>query len=82
MKKTVKALNFEPLDFVLVPGDLLLDGEWENLQVAKGLLDTLIAPYFIVSGNHDYKPVDSNRMRKQFNYLSTEEFMSEFVGHG
>lgn len=82
MKKTVEALNLEPLDFVLIPGDLLLDGEWENLQVAKGLLDTLTAPYFIISGNHDYRPVDPNRMRKQFNYLNTEEFISEFAGHG
>lgn len=82
LEKTVSAMNGAGLDFVLVPGDLLLDGEWENLEVAKKLLDKLIPPYYIVSGNHDYRPADPGRLRKGFTYLTTTEFIEVFNSHG
>lgn len=82
LEKTVAAMNDAGLDFVLVPGDLLLDGEWENLEVAKKLLDGLIPPYYIISGNHDYRPADAGRLRKGFSYLTTPEFIDVFKTHG
>lgn len=82
LEKTVSAMNEAGLDFVLVPGDLLLDGEWENLEVAKKLLDRLVPPYYIVSGNHDYRPADPGRLRKGFSYLTTAEFIEVFKSHG
>jgi Icc protein len=82
LQNTVKDMNAAALDFVLVPGDLLLDGEWENLRVAKGLLDRLSCPYFIISGNHDYRPADPGRIRREFSYMTTEDFVNVFQGHG
>lgn len=82
LQNTVISLNSLELDFVLVPGDLLFDGEWENLQVAKSLLDSLTVPYFIISGNHDYIPADTSRLRKNFSYLSTSEFTNAFRDNG
>ncbi|MGW8194589.1 MAG: metallophosphoesterase family protein [Desulforhopalus sp.] len=82
LEKAVAALNAARLDFVLVPGDLLADGEWENVQVAKQLLDGLTAPYYVVSGNHDYRPADPTRLREGFTYLHPADFIGVFHGHG
>ncbi len=55
--KTVKALNQIPdLDFVVVTGDLLLDGEPWNLDLIKYYLDELNVPYYVLCGNHDFAP--------------------------
>lgn len=82
LEKTVSAMNDAELDFVLVAGDLLLDGEWENLEAAKKVLDRLTSPYYIVSGNHDYRPADPGRLRRGFSYLTTAEFIEVFKTHG
>ncbi len=82
LQMVVEELNIKNVDFVLVAGDLLADGEWENLLVAKDILDGLRAPYFVISGNHDYRPADTSRMRKGFSYISTTDFAKIFSGHG
>ncbi|SDP32831.1 3',5'-cyclic AMP phosphodiesterase CpdA [Desulforhopalus singaporensis] len=79
---TVAVLNEKEPDLVLVPGDLLADGEQENLDRAKAVLDRLHCPYLVVSGNHDYIPADRSRLRRGFNYLSSAEFVGAFTGHG
>ncbi|MCF8044863.1 MAG: metallophosphoesterase [Desulfarculaceae bacterium] len=83
LEKTVAELNRETdLRFVLVAGDLLLDGEVENLKIVKGLLDTLTMPYYVVCGNHDFIPPNPEKHRKDFHYLTVEEFYQSFQGHG
>jgi len=83
LKRTVADLNQETdLAFVFVPGDLLQDGELENAQVARKILDGLAVPYFVVSGNHDYAPSDPAQRRDGFTYLTSNEFVRFFEGHG
>ena len=82
LRETIKDINQEQeLAFVLVVGDLLQDGEWENAQVAKSLLDQLFVPYYIICGNHDFKPI-LKKQRDGFHYMSVEEFVKFFNGHG
>ncbi len=83
VSKTVAAINqADDISFVMVCGDLLLDGEWENARAIKKELDALKAPYFVVAGNHDFKPADTKKHREGFTYLSMEEFVQFFQGHG
>lgn len=83
VQETVQDLNQEKdLAFVLVAGDLLLDGEWENAEALKKELDTLSMPYFVVAGNHDFVPQDPAKRREGFSYMTIEEFVTYFQGHG
>jgi len=43
------------LSFVLVTGDVTEMGSYENLRLAKEILDGLRIPYHIIPGNHDTK---------------------------
>lgn len=82
LELTVDALNREPdLAFVLVLGDLLLDGERANALAARERLDRLAAPYQVVLGNHDYAPTDDDKREGQ-DYLSPEQFIEIFEDHG
>ena len=82
MRLAVAALNREPqLDFVLLLGDLLLDGERENARCIRRLLRRLRAPCFVVAGNHDYAPGPEKR-RAGFSYLRIEDFVRFFRGFG
>ena len=83
VENTVEALNMDDgLKFVMVCGDLLLDGEWENAKAVKGALDQLNAPYFVVAGNHDFVPADTKKHRDGFTYMTIEDFVQYFKGHG
>jgi len=83
VRNTVEALNLdENLAFVMVCGDLLQDGEWENARAVKSALDTLQAPYYVIAGNHDFAPVDTQKHRAGFTYMPIEDFVSYFEGHG
>ncbi|MFV0422017.1 metallophosphoesterase family protein [Oleidesulfovibrio sp.] len=80
---SVAALNqHNELKFVMVCGDLLLDGEKENAIAIKAELDKLKAPYFVVAGNHDFKPAKETALRSGFNYMSIDDFVRFFRGHG
>lgn len=45
----------DPLDFVIVTGDLTDFGSDSQIRVVKSMLDTLAIPYYTVPGNHDAK---------------------------
>ncbi len=82
VRLAVAALNRQPqLDFVLLLGDLLLDGERENARCMRKLLRRLRAPCFVVAGNHDYAPGPKKR-RADFSYMQIEEFVRFFRGFG
>lgn len=52
--KHINQLNPLP-DLVLVTGDISNSGNIEAIKYAKGLLDQLNFPYFVVPGNHDLR---------------------------
>jgi len=81
---TVKALNKIPdLDFVVVTGDLLLDGEPWNLDLMKSYLDELRVPYYVVAGNHDYAPAGQAKPDKApYVAVSKATVIWSFQGHG
>lgn len=83
VEKSVTALNMDKqLSFVMVCGDLLLDGERENAAAIKTELDKLKAPYMVVAGNHDFVPADPKKHRAGFSYMPIEGFVKHFKGHG
>lgn len=83
VQHTVEALNMDKgLDFVMVCGDLLLDGEWENAKAIKNMLGKLNAPYFVVAGNHDFAPPNPKKRREGYSYMTIEDFVAYFKGHG
>jgi len=83
VRKAVEGLNLEEdLSFVMLTGDLLQDGELENAQAIKEQLDQLKAPYYVLAGNHDYDPILPKKRREGFSYMSIEEFVKFFKGHG
>ena len=74
----VKTANETPdLDFVLVTGDLLQDGEPWNLDKIKEIFDDLKVPYYVIFGNHDLSPVNP-----KFPSISKSSFIYTFQGHG
>lgn len=57
----VQTANQTPdLDFVVLTGDLLQDGEPYNLDMLRHYLDQLKVPYYVVLGNHDMSPVHAH----------------------
>jgi 3',5'-cyclic-AMP phosphodiesterase len=81
--QTVKDLNKEKnLTFVMFPGDLLQNGEVENAREIKRHLDQLAIPYYVLAGNHDYVPANPEKRREGFTYMTIEEFVKFFSGHG
>jgi len=82
VRKTVEELNTIPdLDFVLVVGDLLLDGEPYNLDLFKTYIDNLRVPYYVVMGNHDWAPAAKTR-KESYVGVSRATFIWTFQGHG
>ncbi len=56
LRASVADINALPgLSFVLVTGDITEMGSFENLSLAKQILDGLRIPYHIIPGNHDTK---------------------------
>jgi len=83
VQKAVEGLNMEKdLSFVTVTGDLLQDGELENAKAIKKQLDQLKVPYYVLASNHDYDPILPKKHREGFTYMSIEEFVQFFKGHG
>ncbi|MBW2057015.1 MAG: metallophosphoesterase [Deltaproteobacteria bacterium] len=84
VEKTVRELNkVEDLDFVVVTGDLLLDGEPWNLDLMKVYLDDLRVPYYVVCGNHDYAPASQAKAGKApYVGVNKAAVIWTFQGHG
>ncbi len=84
LEMVVTDLNrMRDLDFVLVTGDLLNNGEVWAAEKAREILDTLRVPYFVVLGNHDYTPIPPQGHSGPFPQgLSRAGFMEIFAGHG
>ncbi len=56
LRASVADINSLPgLSFVLVTGDITEMGSFDNLRLAKEILDGLRLPYHLIPGNHDTK---------------------------
>jgi len=84
VENTVKALNkIEDLDFVVVTGDLLLDGEPWNLDLMKAYLDDLRVPYYVICGNHDFAPAKQAKAENPpYVGVNKAAVIWTFQGHG
>jgi 3',5'-cyclic-AMP phosphodiesterase len=84
VKTCIQVANQTPdLDFVLLTGDLLQDGEPYNLDMIRFYLDQLKVPYYVVPGNHDMSPVHGHdHPGPIFPAISKTVFAWAFQGHG
>lgn len=57
IRKAVKKIEKEKLDFVIITGDLVEEGTSDDYKVLKENLDTIFKgiPYIVTLGNHDNK---------------------------
>lgn len=56
LRACIERINADTtLAFVLISGDVTNFGSDAEVQLAKALLDSLRAPYYVVAGNHDTK---------------------------
>ena len=54
LRRTVEDINsLSDIAFVIVSGDVTEFGSYEELHMAKLLLDELQVPYYTIPGNHD-----------------------------
>jgi 3',5'-cyclic AMP phosphodiesterase CpdA len=54
VNRAVKSINQnEEIDLVIVLGDVASDGTTMEMALAKGALDRLEKPYYVIPGNHD-----------------------------
>lgn len=54
LRRTVKDINNQnDLDFILVTGDVTEMGTKLEIKLAKGILNQLKKPYYVIPGNHD-----------------------------
>ncbi len=84
VENTVKELyTIKDLNFVVVTGDLTLDGEPWNLDLMKSYLDELKVPYYVISGNHDFAPPKQAKPENPPHVgVNRGAFTWTFQGHG
>lgn len=70
------------ISFVILTGDLLQDAEPWNLDKVKEILDNLNVPYYVILGNHDISPVQTDTNKFIFPSISKSTFVWAFQGHG
>ncbi len=80
LRRTVKDINaIDSLAFVIISGDVTEFGSDSELLLAKGILDSLSKPWYIIPGNHDTKWSESgaNSFRRVF---GAEAFVFAYSG--
>ena len=82
LEATIKEINqTEGIDFVVALGDLTKDAEPWNVDRFKEVMDDLTAPYYVVLGNHDISPVDTNKAARSPG-VTRATMIWTFQGHG
>ncbi|HVE91731.1 MAG TPA: metallophosphoesterase [Actinomycetota bacterium] len=80
-RQAVRDINSLRPEMVLVPGDITDDGEIEQFELAKQILDDLDAPVHAVLGNHDAvrrsttQPDGAELFEKVFGYAPTDQVL-------
>jgi len=81
LRRTVKDLNaLHDLKFVVITGDITEFGAYQELKLAKQILDSLNIKWYIIPGNHDsnWSESGSNDFRKIF---GSETFAFNYGGY-
>lgn len=81
LRRTVQDLNNQQdIDFVILSGDVTEFGSDEELALAKGILDSLHLPLYVIPGNHDsnWSESGANTFRKVF---GSETFFFRHKGY-
>lgn len=81
LRRTVADVNsLKDIDFLILSGDVTEFGSDAEFHLAKQILDSLTAPYFVIPGNHDANWSESggNSFRKIF---GSETFAFEHKGY-
>ena len=82
LKSSIDAINQRTdIDFVVALGDLTKDSEPWNVDRFKELMDELDAPYYVVLGNHDVSPTDTDK-KKMSPGVTRANMIWTFQGHG
>ncbi|MBF6597870.1 MAG: PQQ-binding-like beta-propeller repeat protein [Fermentimonas sp.] len=79
--RTVEDINTIPeISFVIISGDVTEFGSYEELRIAKDILDNLNVPYYAIPGNHDsnWSESGTNDFLKIF---GNETFGFEYNGY-
>lgn len=77
------ANDIKDLDFVILTGDLLQDGEPFNLDMMRFQLDQLNVPYYVILGNHDMSVVHAHDAKGPlFPSISKSTFVWAFQNRG
>jgi 3',5'-cyclic AMP phosphodiesterase CpdA len=66
----VEEANAQPLDLVVVSGDLTQRARTEQFRQARAFLDRFRAPVLVVPGNHDVRAWWHNPVRRVFSHAS------------
>jgi outer membrane protein assembly factor BamB len=81
LRRTVKDLNSQhDLKFIVITGDITEFGAYQELKLAKRILDSLNIKWYIIPGNHDsnWSESGSNDFRKIF---GSETFAFNYGGY-
>ncbi len=81
LRRTVKDLNTQrDLKFIVITGDITEFGAYQELKLAKQILDSLNIKWYIIPGNHDsnWSESGSNDFRKIF---GSETFAFNYGGY-
>lgn len=82
LESTIAEINKQDdVDFTVVLGDLTKDAEPWNVDRFKDVMDGLDAPYYVVLGNHDISPIDTN-MKNRDPGVTRSTMIWTFQGHG
>jgi 3',5'-cyclic AMP phosphodiesterase CpdA len=82
LQSTVGAINQAAhIDFVVVLGDLTKDAEPWNVNRFEEVMDELKVPWYVVLGNHDISPIDTQKTGKAAG-VSRATMIWALQGHG
>lgn len=82
LQSTVEAINqVGDIDFVIVLGDLIKDAEPWNVDRFQEVMDELNMPWYVILGNHDISPVDTQATAQEPG-VTRATMISTFQGHG
>jgi len=80
LEAALARLSQQPLDFLLIPGDLTQHGEPENHTWLSKRLGQLPFPSYVIPGNHDIPPRPRGDPSDGISHLLSSARLSEYGG--
>ncbi len=82
LQATIEDINKHgDIDFTVALGDLTKDAEPWNVDRFKEVMDELKMPWYVVLGNHDISPIDTNKADRSPG-VTRSNMIWTFQGHG